>query len=408
MGLEEAEQQAQDRGGEEEGEVLVFGFGECGQLGHGGGGGVESGGGKANNEHVPRRVEALVGKRVVQMAPGVTHTAVLTSDGEVLTFGDGACGQLGHGGMSSEPVPRRVEGSLAGKRVVQIAAGVTHTAVSTSDGEVFTFGSGVRGKLGHGRVEEWDHSDHVPRRVDALVGRRVVQMAAGSYHTAVLTGDGEVLTFGDGVCGQLGHNGRASEPVPRRVEGSLAGKRAVQVVAGVFHTAVLTSDGEVFTFGWGQGSGILGHRGEESDEEHIELVPRRVEALVEKRVVQIAAGGTHMVVLASDGEVLTFGDGVCGRLGHGRVNSEFVPRRVDALVGKRVVQVVAGSMHTAVLTSDGEVLTFGKGGYGQLGHGGRASELVPRRVETLVAVGKRVVQMAAGGCHMAVLAMLRS
>ena len=54
-----------------------------------------------------------------------------------------------------------------------------------------------------------------------------------------------------------------------------------------------------------------------------------------------------------------------------------------------------------MLTSNGEVLTFGDGKDGQLGHGGQGSESVPRRVDALV--GKRVVQMAAGGYHMAML-----
>ena len=51
--------------------------------------------------------------------------------------------------------------------------------------EVFTFGEGDDGKLGHGGED----NEPVPRRVDALVGKRVVQMAAGVYHTAVVTSD---------------------------------------------------------------------------------------------------------------------------------------------------------------------------------------------------------------------------
>ena len=93
------------------------------------------------------------------------------------------------------------------------------------------------------------------------------------------------------------------------------------------------------------------------------------------------------------GEVLTFGRGDSGQLVHGGTGSELVPRTVEALAGKRVVQVAAGGSHTAVLTSDGEMLTFGRGGSGQLGHGGTGDELVPRTVQALA--GKRVVQIVA-------------
>ena len=61
----------------------------------------------------------------------------------------------------------------------------------------------------------------------------------------------------------------------------------------------------------------------------------------------------HAAVLTSDGEVFTFGYGEYGRLGHGGEDNELVPRRVAALAGKHVTQVSAGSAHTAVLIGTG-------------------------------------------------------
>ena len=80
-------------------------------------------------------------------------------------------------------------------------------------------------------------------------------------------------------------------------------------------------------------------------------------------------------MLTGDGMVLTFGAGESGKLGHGREDKEFLPRLVDALVGRRVVQVAAGYSHTAVLTSDGEVFVFGSNDFGQLGVEGEDKEL---------------------------------
>jgi alpha-tubulin suppressor-like RCC1 family protein len=76
-----------------------------------------------------------------------------------------------------------------------------HTAVWTELGELFTFGQGEYGNLGHGE----DVDERVPRLVDALVGQKVVGAAAGHQHTAVRTEAGELFTFGNGDCGQLGH-----------------------------------------------------------------------------------------------------------------------------------------------------------------------------------------------------------
>jgi len=61
-----------------------------------------------------------------------------------------------------------------------------------------------------------------------------------------------------------------------------------------------------------------------------------------------------------------------------------VPRLVEALSGKKVVGAAAGMYHTAVWTNEGEIFAFGDGLYGQLGHGGKEIELVPRLVDALL------------------------
>ena len=73
-----------------------------------------------------------------------------TEDGELFTFGKGEKGQLGHGGEANELVPRLVE-ALAGKKVVSASAAHRHTVVATALGEVFTFGYSDKGGLGLGQ-----------------------------------------------------------------------------------------------------------------------------------------------------------------------------------------------------------------------------------------------------------------
>jgi alpha-tubulin suppressor-like RCC1 family protein len=290
------------------GELYTFGDGDSGRLGHGGN----------QSELVPRVVEALAGKQVVGAAAGGRHIVVWTGTGEVYTFGLGYSGQLGHGvGNQNELVPRVVE-ALAGKLVIGAAAGGIHSVVWTDTGELYTFGSGDDGRLGHGG----NAGERVPRVVEALAGKQVVGAAAGGVHTVVWTDTGEVYTFGFGYYGRLGHGvGNQSELVPRMVE-ALAGKQVVGAAAGGSHTVVWSDTGELYTFGLGD----LGHGRDEN-----ELVPRVVEVLAGKRVVGAAAGGIHSVVWTDTCEVYTFGDEESGQLGHGEDENELVPRVVEAL-----------------------------------------------------------------------------
>jgi alpha-tubulin suppressor-like RCC1 family protein len=104
-------------------------------------------------------VHGLMGSHVTGVAAGSYHTLVCTAEGQLYTFGNSNHGQLGHGGQENERAPRLVQG-LVGKKVVGLAAGIClHSVVWTDAGEVYSFGSGLNGRLGHGDAE----SVSVPR-----------------------------------------------------------------------------------------------------------------------------------------------------------------------------------------------------------------------------------------------------
>jgi len=90
------------------------------------------------------------------------------------------------------------------------------------------------------------------------------------------------------------------------------------------------------------------------------------------------------VVLTDEGEVLSFGWGVHGRLGHGDAEDQLVPKVIEALNGVRAVAIAAGAQHSMVLTDEGEVLSFGNGDNGVLGHSDlQHVQSVPKVIEAL-------------------------
>ena len=92
-------------------------------------------------------------------------------------------------------------------KAVAVSAGLSHTAVLTEDGETITFGYGASGQLGHGAYNEiGDYNHHmVPRVVQSLVEHRVGRVAVGGLCTAAVTTDGTLFTCGYGRDGRLGH-----------------------------------------------------------------------------------------------------------------------------------------------------------------------------------------------------------
>ena len=69
-----------------------------------------------------------------------------------------------------------------------------------------------------------------------------------------------------------------------------------------------------------------------------------------------------------------------GQLGHGDRQQQLLPKKVETLEGRRVVAVSAGSDHSIALTADGATFAWGKGESGCLGHGEDLSnQLLPKK-----------------------------
>ena len=102
-------------------------------------------------------------------------------------------------------------------------------------------------------------------------------------------------------------------------------------------------------------------------------------ASVKVHVRRVSCGGGQFAVVDIEGVVYTWGSGGGGRLGHGSAQSEGAPRVVAALAGQRVAMVSCGDEHTAVVTEQGQLWTWGRGS-GQLGLGDQLTRCEPVRV----------------------------
>lgn len=97
-----------------------------------------------------------------------------------------------------------------------IACGDDFSVFLTSDGGVFTCGSGTYGQLGHGTVS----NDFLPRMVVELMGTSCTQISCGRRHTLTFVPSrGRVYGFGLGSSGQLGHRIIGNSKVPQVVIG---------------------------------------------------------------------------------------------------------------------------------------------------------------------------------------------
>ncbi len=246
-------------------------------------------------------------------------------------------------------------------------------------GDVVSFGKGLDNQLGYPASDKHGRrGDDVPkpRRIEALADVEVVGAAAARYHSVVLSAEGQVWTWGQGRGGRLGHGDEAPQLFPRLVE-PLVGVRVVKVAAAENHTACITAEGAVFCWGsdrygqLGQGGGGGGggsHQhsaaaspstGGGAFSASYSLRPRPVLSLKKAPMVDIAAGATHTAAVSFDGRVFCWGGNAHRQLGHEAVGAagDGQPRMVALLYHRRnekkdprrAIQVSAGCTSTLVI-----------------------------------------------------------
>lgn len=358
-------------------------------------------------EPAPALVEGLLGVAVAAVCCGGQHAAVLTAAGEVYTWGRGGFGRLGHGDAHSLKAPRLVRGALVGVVCAQVACGFAYTAAVSAQGALYTWGAGENGRLGLGDVDD----RHEPSRVDALWPHRPLRRVnAGSVHTCALGVDGVAYSFGKHE--YTGHGAAADVLTPRPLDGAFGGRavREISVGPGGYHTVALVSPADVYTWGHNR-VGQLGYTNNDvvprnGEGAHFVPRPRRVDSVSGLRVRRVVAGWGHTALLTAEGAAYVCGRNFQGQLGlgdpesfpHNERGHPYQPdfRLLDRLGAKRVAQIACGGEHSVALTEDGEVHSCGAGNKGQLGHGSVDNEQFPRVVSRLKASRRDVLEVACG------------
>ena len=268
----------------------------------------------ATEEEIPFKFEEIF---IVEVEAGLSHSIAISDDGQMFTWGTGGSGQLGLGWVESNyqrTTPTKLD-AFADFPIRQASAGAAHTlAVGRNSGELFSFGFGAYGRLGHGDRE----NVYEPKQVEgALVNNPVRFAAAGTDHSVVLTQRGQVFVFGSNDRGKLGLGCCATPTIPKQLGHSLEISHGAEAAAKAKKDAL-----EVYAFG-PNASTEFGEKGDViigAGQVQTFDTPQCIETLFNAAVVAIAAGHDHTAFMCRSTknnalELRTCGSNDTGQLG---------------------------------------------------------------------------------------------
>jgi hypothetical protein len=298
------------------------------------------------------------------VALGDYFTCGISSDsspGAAYCWGGGADGTLGNGGVTSSPIPERVQTSLA---FTAVSSGNNHSCAIAADSSAYCWGRppGI-GTAGPGTVPR----AFTPVAVDGGLSFRI--LGTGFHLTCGLSADSLAYCWGL----VIGNDTASGAPGPHPVSG---GHKYVTLAVGDGHACGIATDGS--TYCWGRNSsGQLGNGTTDTGTAPVPVTGGR-------SFVSLTAGFASTCGLTAAGDAYCWGEDGYGQLGTTTVETcsgQSCSTTPLAVTGGLTFHAIAsGAAHVCGLTVGGLAYCWGANDAGQIGDGTGVNRTTPTLV----------------------------
>ena len=322
-----------------------------------------------------------------------------TGNGLLFTWGVDTEGRLGIGSKNTDKnddddeteylseiryqrTPMMVNFPSVYTKIIKIACGYAHSLALASTHQVYSWGSGKYGCLGHKSSMNAYEPKLIEYDINSKPFEHVYSISCGMHFSMALDELGNVYSWGCGNAGRLGHSDENSVGNPKIIQFFDSEKiKIMSIACGDTHAAGISTSKELFSWGAGN-NGMLGH-GNYYDNK----TPTVIEFFKKIKIDQVFCGSGNSMAISSDYRIYAWGKNSHGMLG--------VPNYVDKNlltptqvifktddINATVNEISLGSMHTMFLLSNGTVYTVGNTISGILGINDVVDKIIiPRKIE---------------------------
>ncbi len=282
-----------------------------------------------------------------------SHTAVVTTSGQLWTWGLGTSGQLGQiTTATSRSSPVQVASNKTWATVAAKGGGAQTAAITTA-GALWMWGAGTSGALG-----QITGVANTSSPVQVASDKSWSTVVNGVNLTLGVTTAGTLWawgTGGNGALGQITSVANRSSPV------QVASDKTWASVTALVYAAAITTSGALWTWGIGT-AGQLGQITSAAS------TSSPVQVASDKTWSTVAIGGSHTAAITTAGALWTWGQGTGGQLGQ-ITSAANRSSPVQVASDKTWTSVSCGISSTVALTDSGQLWAWGINTQGQLGIG---------------------------------------
>lgn len=285
---------------------------------------------------------------MVTTVEGQQFSIAIGSDGNLYSWGANYDNQLGTGDKIERETPTLVN-LPDGVKPLSISAGSSHSIILGTDGNTYTWGSNSYMQLGTKDTQ----NKATPTLVNLPNGAKPASVMANYLSSLAIDSNGNLYTWGSNIAGKLGVGDINNKNTPTLVN-LLGGVKVKTATMSYSNLQIIGTDGNLYISG-NNDYGQIGIGGTLN-----RTTPTLISLASGVKPISIAVGNSqHMAAIGDDGNLYTWGANGMEQLGTGDTTTRTTPTKITLSGGAKPKSITAGEGYTEVITTTGETIILG-------------------------------------------------
>ena len=328
----------------------------------------------------PRIIYSLLNKKIKKIYSGFEYNFIIEENEKIYSWGLNYEGQCGIPNQEIVKIPTEVIINELSKEeiIIDIICGNNFTYFLSNKNKVYLCGYNL---LTNEKIS-------TPTRIKfSFEKEKIIQIKSGEKFSLILTGLGNIYSFGENKNGQLGHEiNKINSNEPKQVMNI----RNIKLIScGYNHCFAIGNKNIVFCWGsneYGQiGIKEIGNI----------YIPKKL--ILNNEINDIFCGKDYSIFHTDKKEIFVCGSNEKGKLGIGieaylennKNNNCFYPTQVDQFYKLEVIKVACGENHCIAIVKDSStniinIWGWGSNKEGQLGFGNNIERSKPKPIPSLI------------------------